>query len=155
MGVPALTRAASEVVRVRVASSRCAWTEDHRRLVTLVEMDVLERWKGETGKRLTVLQLGGEKDGIGQRVEGVLSLATGEELVLFLERQGGLYRVVGLSEGIYRVERPSGAGLPRAVPASVPGLVLLSAAPEVAAQQRVALPLETLRRAVLAEAIRQ
>jgi hypothetical protein len=150
MDLAALTQAASGIVRVRVMSSRCAWTEDHRRLVTFVEVEVLEGWKGPVAARLTVLQPGGERDGIGQRVAGVASLDAGEELVLFLERQGQLYRVVGLSQGVYRVERPADGSAPRAVPAAVQGLTLV-ASPGQAPHPRSSLSLEALREGVRRE----
>jgi hypothetical protein len=151
MDVAALTHAASDIVRVRVAGSRCAWTEDHQRLVTFVEMEVLEGWKGAVAARLTVLQPGGERDGVGQRVAGVASLDAGEELVLFLERQGHLHRVVGLSQGVYRVERPADGSAPRAVRAAVQGLTLV-AAPGQARHPRSSLSLEALREGVRREA---
>jgi hypothetical protein len=124
MDVPGLTRAASDVVRVRVSSSRSAWTEGHRHLITLVEVEVLERWKGSGPWRLQVVQPGGELDGVGQRVAGVPALAAGEEAVLFLERHGPGHSVVGLAQGVYRVERTSGEV--RAVPAELHGLGLVA-----------------------------
>jgi hypothetical protein len=150
MDVAALTRAASDVVRARVTSSRCAWTEDHRRLVTFVEMEVLEGWKGPAPATLTVLQPGGERDGIGQRVAGVASLNAGEELVLFLERQGQLHRIVGLSQGVYRVQRTADGSAAWAVPVAVQGLALV-AAPGSALQPRPAVSLEALRDGVRRE----
>jgi len=125
MDVPALTRAATDVVRVRVGSSRVAWTDDHRRLVTFVEVSVLETWKGAAADRLTLAQPGGERDGIGQHVSGVAPLTPGEEVVLFLEAQGPLHRVVGLAQGVYRVERGDPASAARAVPAGLEGLELV------------------------------
>jgi hypothetical protein len=124
MDVSALTRAASDVVRVRVSSTRSAWMDEHRRLVTLVEVEVLERWKGSAQGTLRVVQPGGELDGVGQRVAGVASLAVGEEVVLFLERQPPWHQVVGLAQGVYRVERAQGAA--RAVPADTGGLTLVA-----------------------------
>lgn len=153
MDVPALTRAASDVVRARVTSTRCAWTADHRRLVTFVEVEVLEGWKGPAPAALTLLQPGGERDGIGQRVEGVASLEVGEELVLFLQRQGPLYRLVGLSQGVYRVERGAGRAA-QAVPADVGGLVLVVPSGR-ALGPRVSLPLDGLRESVRQEVQRE
>ena len=124
MDVTALSRAATEVVRVRVSSTRCAWMDEHRRLVTLVEVEVLERWKGSAQGVLRVLQPGGELDGIGQRVAGVAPLAVGEEVVLFLERRGPWHSAVGLAQGVYRVDRGAGAAL--AVPADAHGLTLVA-----------------------------
>jgi hypothetical protein len=117
-------------------------------------VEVLEAWKGPARASLTLLQPGGERDGLGQRVAGVASLDVGEELVLFLERQGPLHRVVGLSQGVYRVERgPDGRGT-RAVPAAVQGLALV-AAPGRALQPRPPVALEALREAVWREVQRE
>src|SRR5262249_19080148 len=96
MDVPALTAHATEVVHGRIVSSVPGWTGDHRRIVTRVEVEVLETWKGTVAGKLTVVQPGGEVDGIGQRVSGVAELGPGEEVVLFLERTGPNHRVVGL-----------------------------------------------------------
>jgi hypothetical protein len=147
MDVPALTAQASDVVRGRVLSSVAGWTGDHRRIVTRVEVEVLETWKGSAAGRLTVLQPGGEIDGIGQRVSGVAELGPGEEVVLFLERTGSSHRVVGLAQGVYRVSTAEGAR--QAVPASLEGLELVAPA-ERAPGPRVRLPLAQLRETVRA-----
>ncbi|HZX40587.1 MAG TPA: hypothetical protein VFE93_02035 [Myxococcaceae bacterium] len=145
MDLSSLTAQATDVVRGRVISSTPSWTGDHRRIVTRVEVEVLEAWKGSATGRLTVVQPGGELDGIGQRVTGVAQLGPGEELVLFLERTGQHHRVVGLAQGVYRVS--SAAGVRQAVPASLEGLELITpAGPAPAARQ--AMPLARLREAV-------
>jgi len=144
MDAPALTHAATDIIRGRVVSSRSAWTDDHRRLVTFVDVDVLENWKGHAGDKLTLVQPGGERDGFGQSVAGVAPLGVGEELVLFLERQGPLFRVVGLSQGVYRVESAPSGGAARAVPVVVEGLHLVPPAGRMPGARR-ALPLEELR----------
>src|SRR5262249_38687375 len=61
---------------------------DHRRLVTHGGGEVRDPWKGTAAGRITVVQPGGERDGIGQRVSGVAPLSSGERVVLFLERSG-------------------------------------------------------------------
>ncbi len=66
--------------------------------------------RAERHGRITVVQPGGERDGIGQRVSGVAELSSGERVVLFLERAGPLHRVVGLAQGVYRVHPGDGAG---------------------------------------------
>jgi hypothetical protein len=147
MDVPALTRAATDVVRGRVVSSTPAWTGDHRRIVTRVTVQVVESWKGTAAGTLTVVQPGGEIDGIGQRVDGVAPLAGGDEVVLFLERSGPNHRVVGLAQGVYRVS--TDGATPRAVPAALEGLHLAApAGPAPAA--RVAMTIPELRDAVRA-----
>ncbi|HVP62392.1 MAG TPA: hypothetical protein VMT11_17670 [Myxococcaceae bacterium] len=123
MDVSALTAASSEVVRARVASSRAEWSGDHRRIVTRVDLEVLESWKGLAVGRLTVLQPGGARDGLVQQVAGVAPLAPGEEVVLFLARSGPYHRVVGLAQGVYRISRRPDA---EAFPASLEGLDLVA-----------------------------
>jgi len=146
MDVPALTTHATDVVRGKVLASTPTWTGDHRRIVTRVEVEVLETWKGSAAGRITVLQPGGELDGIGQRVSGVAELGAGEEVVLFLERAGPHHRVVGLAQGVYRV---SSAGARQAVPASLEGLELVPP-PGATPAARRAMPLPQLREAVQA-----
>jgi hypothetical protein len=126
MDLPALTAAATDVVDSRVVSSSSEWTGDHRRIVTQVVVAVREAWKGTATGRLTVVQPGGERDGIGQRVSGVAPLAVGERVVLFLERTGLQHRVVGLAQGVYRVLPSADVREERAVPASLDGLELVS-----------------------------
>jgi len=153
MDVPALTHAASDVVQARVTSSRTEWTEDHRRLMTFIELDVLQTWKGSPRGRLTVVQPGGERDGLAQRVAGVAVLDVGNEVALFLERQGPLWRVVGLSQGVYRVERQAD-GAARAVPVAVDGLQLV-VPPGSSPHPRAAVPLDELQGQVRREVQRE
>lgn len=149
MDVPALTAAATDVVDGRVVSSSSEWTGDHRRIVTRVVVDVREAWKGTATGRITVVQPGGERDGIGQRVSGVAALADGERVVLFLERTGTQHRVVGLAQGVYRVVPSDGTGEARAVPASLAGLELVSPAGREPGL-RAPLPVTDLRASVRA-----
>ena len=149
LDTPALTAAASDVVDGTVLSSSAVWTADHRRIVTQVVVEVRDTWKGSAAGRITVVQPGGERDGIGQRVPGVAPLASGERVVLFLERTGPYHRVVGLAQGVYRVVPADGTGELRAVPASLEGLELVSP-PGREPAARTALPLSQLRTSVQA-----
>lgn len=149
LDTPALTAAASDVVDGTVLSSSSAWSGDHRRIVTHVVVEVRDTWKGTASGRITVVQPGGERDGIGQRVSGVAPLASGERVVLFLERTGPYHRVVGLAQGVYRVVAADGTGELRAVPASLEGLELISS-PGRETAARTAMPLSQLRTSVQA-----
>ncbi|HUM12445.1 MAG TPA: hypothetical protein VLT82_15975, partial [Myxococcaceae bacterium] len=99
----------------------------------------------------TVVQPGGERDGIGQHVSGVAPLPVGERVVLFLERTGAEHRVVGLAQGVYRVVPSAGTGELRAVPAALEGLELISP-PGPAPGLRAPLSVSELRSSV--EAVR-
>ena len=149
MDLAALTAAASDVVEARVVSSSASWTGDHRRLVTHVLVEVGETWKGTASGRITVVQPGGERDGIGQRVSGVAPLASGERVVLFLERNGPYHRIVGLAQGVYRVVSTAGTAELNAVPAALEDLELVPP-PGRAPAARRPLPVSELRSAVQA-----
>src|SRR6516225_161182 len=103
LDVQGLTAAATDVVYGRVLSGSSGWSGDHRRIVTRVAVAVLERWKGTTEGQVTVLRPGGQVGDLVQEVSGVAELRPGDEVVLFLARTGPYHRVVGLSQGIYRV----------------------------------------------------
>jgi hypothetical protein len=149
LDTPALVAAATDVVDGNVVSSTSVWTGDHRRIVTQVVVDVRDTWKGSAAGRITVVQPGGERDGIGQRVSGVAPLSTGERVVLFLERTGPYHRVVGLAQGVYRVVPVEGSTELRAVPASLEGLELVSP-PGQSPAARTPMALSALRSTVQA-----
>ncbi len=146
-----LTDSAQTVVHGRIVRSEPRWTDDHRRIVTVVTLRALETWKGSHAGTVTVLQPGGEIGRIGQRVEGVAALREGDEVVLFLARQGPAHVLVGLAQGVYRVERDPG-GAVRAVPASTGDVGWVEARGGEARLARVPLALADLRNQVLAAA---
>jgi len=144
-----LAAASTDVVDGNVVSTSSVWTGDHRRIVTQVVVEIRDTWKGSAAGRVTVVQPGGERDGIGQRVSGVAPLSSGERVVLFLERSGPYHRVVGLAQGVYRVVPVEGSSELRAVPASLEGLELVSPSGHQAAA-RTPMSLSALRASVQA-----
>jgi hypothetical protein len=115
-----LARKSELVVRGTVGRIDSHWTGDHRRIVTDVEIQVIEALKGAPAKVVVVEQPGGEVGNLGQRVEGVARFASGEEVVVFLERRGGeRYLLSGMAQGKYRVERSSDGKAVFAVPEDV------------------------------------
>jgi hypothetical protein len=103
--VPALTRLSDAVVRGRVVSLQSHWTADGLRIVTDVRLEVVEALKGAPGRTITIRQPGGTVGNIGQRVSGLASFKPGEEVVVFLERQGPVHVVAGLAQGKFHLER--------------------------------------------------
>jgi len=103
--LPELASAADLVARVRVAGEASRWDASHRRIYTDVTVAVEEVYKGDArvGDALVVTRLGGSVDGVGMRVAGEVSLAAGEESILFLRRheprRGGRLTVVGMAQG--------------------------------------------------------
>jgi len=147
MDPPALGRASDAVVRVRVEGVSARWSVDKRRILTDVRVRVLERIAGECGETLQVVQPGGVVGDVGQKVDGVPGFTQGEEAVLFLERLGTVYGLVGLAQGKWTVERAKAEVLARPVPVGA-RVVELETGREVGPSP--ALPLESLVRQVRA-----
>src|SRR5262249_55709368 len=119
MDVVALTRASQCVVRARVTSVSSQRSPSGR-ITTSVE---LEPWAGPDVQTLRMFIPGGVVGEIGQRVEGAPSFAAGEEVVLFLAARGSSYQPVGLGQGVWRVDRSTGAELVR--PERLDGVLLV------------------------------
>lgn len=79
---------------------------------------VLESWKGSPASSLDVVVPGGQIGRLQQTVAGAPVLTPGSELVLFLwKSRSGLTHVIGLSQGVFKLER------------NAAGTVLLNRAP--------------------------
>lgn len=106
--LPQLVQKSDAVVRGTVKSVRSRWSSDRSRIVTDVELEVAESLKGSPGSSLLILQPGGVVGEVGQQISGLPSFVEGEEVVVFLERRGtSAFRVRGMAQGKYRVERSS------------------------------------------------
>ena len=149
----ALTRHSVAVLQGRVFSVSTRWSQDGMHVLTDVELDVDQVWKGRAGKRVRVTQLGGEHDGIGQQVAGMAAFSAQEEVVVFLEAPTGQsFQLAGMAQGKYRVDRTHGV---RAIPESLSGVQWVDEKthePLASAPARPALPLDELRAQVEAAA---
>jgi hypothetical protein len=145
----ALVQSSDLIVHGNVHSMNSRWSSDHRRIVTDVELDVVEALKGSPSSRVTVLQPGGDVGDIGQRVEGLAAFDVGEEVFLFLQRHGTeRYRVSGMAQGKFHIER-SPAGTAIAVPERLHGaLVLDPITGQPTTPNTQSMDLESLRQAV-------
>lgn len=101
------------VVRGTVGSVRSFWNDSQTKILTETVIDIDETYKGNAGSTTRILQLGGVVDNVRMHVYGAPSWTRGEEVVLFLERiDAGSYRVSGLSQGKFKVERDPVTGEP-------------------------------------------
>ena len=73
------------VVRGTVVEERSYWNDAKTRILTEVEIEVAQSFKGSAPTRLRVVQMGGIVGTTKMTVAGALSWRTGEEVVLFLE----------------------------------------------------------------------
>lgn len=106
ISVEELTRRSDLILRGRVDGVSAAWSEDGARIFTTAEVVPSAFWRGGAAGTVKVLVPGGVVGHVAQRVDGAPSLTPGEEVVLFLIRaEAGDYRVSGLVQGKYTVER--------------------------------------------------
>lgn len=119
LSLPQLVEQSDAVVVASVESAASSWLGG--RIVTDSVVVVGDGLDGASANaRLVVRTLGGEVDGIGQRVFGEPQLRAGERYLLFLEAYPGasagsstaLFRPVGMSQGALPViEGPDGANV--------------------------------------------
>ena len=127
--LPELARSADTIVHGTVRRVESRWSGDGRRIVTDVEIQVTEALKGQPGGTVLVTQPGGRVGDIGQKVSGLATFVSGEEVVVFLSRQGPqAFRVSGMAQGKYQVQRPEGESRALAVPESLGDTLVLDAA---------------------------
>jgi len=105
LSLPELVGESAIVAVARVETAASAWVGG--RIVTDAVLVVDEGLAGAAaGERVTVRTLGGEVDGIGQRVSGEPWFRAGERYLVFLERLpppadegAALFRPVGMAQG--------------------------------------------------------
>jgi hypothetical protein len=100
MDLAELTRRADRVLVGEVLVVHSDWDQARRRILTTVEVQVSEMWKGEAPRhgRIVIVQPGGTVGDIEMRVHGLPRFTPGERSVLFLRGQHHA-QVVGLGQG--------------------------------------------------------
>ncbi|WP_434381223.1 hypothetical protein [Melittangium boletus] len=149
--LPELAQSSDAIVHGTVRRVESRWSGDGRRIITDVEIQVTESLKGQPGATVLVTQPGGRVGDIGQRVSGLATFTPGEEVVVFLARQGAeAFRVSGMAQGKYKVQPPEEGRKAQAVPESLGDTLLL----DPATQAPVEAPARSLPLAELKAAIR-
>jgi hypothetical protein len=133
LDVAELCRASDVVARGVVVGSRATW--EGRRIVTLVEVRILESLKGEPGTSVVVSRPGGMIDGLAMGVPGAAKLTVGDEVVLFLQRKGDNYHSLGMGQGVYHVQIDARSG-ERIARQDLDGLAMLDATGKLTAERR-------------------
>lgn len=122
--VDALVAAADVVVRGRVYSQHSFWNADQSAILTDSRVDVHYGVFGSTSPTVTVRTFGGElpHEGIGMAVSHAPSLRVGEEVVLFLQRDGPQYTISLGEAGLFNVHGQDVLNQYLATPISLTGL---------------------------------
>jgi len=100
MSLAELAQASDRVVVGNVVGVNAAWDLQHRKIISTIEVDVDETWKGQAGvnRRIAIVQPGGSVGDIEMTVHGMPSFSVGERALLFLQGHGR-FQVVGMSQG--------------------------------------------------------
>lgn len=106
-----LVKSSREIVIGRVVDVRASWDAKRTKIFTEVELEVGRSLKGEPGRRLKLVQLGGEVDGVRYTVPGCATFRTGEEALVFVWRdRAGRAQVNALGQGKFEISREAAGG---------------------------------------------
>jgi hypothetical protein len=112
LDTPALVERSDHVAVVDVTASTAAWDARGERIVTTVELSVVESWKGPMppAARLRVVQPGGTVGDTSMVVFGTSRFSPGERALVFLRGRPDAASVVGMSQGKRLVRRDAASG---------------------------------------------
>jgi len=112
LDLPTMVTRADHVAVVDVVSVKSDWDADHERILSTIDLVVVESWKGgaAAGSHLTVVQLGGTVGDMTQVVHGITHFAPGERAVVFLTGRPEHASVVGMAQGKRLVRRDAATG---------------------------------------------
>jgi hypothetical protein len=107
-----LAQTSTAIARLRCLGSQVVW--DQGEMWTDTRFAVIERNKGLVPDVVTVRTMGGSSGHLHSLVEGVPAFEAGENVYLFLwAKPGEPYRVLGWSQGTFRITRDVHTGLER------------------------------------------
>lgn len=110
-GLHALVASSRHVVVGHVATVEPYVDRARRSVFTRVRIVVSETLKGAAADTLTIVQRGGEAEGLRVTIEGMRRFRAGEEVVLFTwQGRSGEETVNGIRQGAYAVERDEATG---------------------------------------------
>ncbi|HEX3697452.1 MAG TPA: hypothetical protein VH374_18915 [Polyangia bacterium] len=103
---------ADHIVVTDVVSVQAAWDAKHERIVSTIQLNVVESWKGPATpqSRITVVQPGGTVDDITMVVFGMTQFRPGERSLVFLRGSMTAASVVGMAQGKRALFREAATG---------------------------------------------
>jgi|HubBroStandDraft_2_1064218.scaffolds.fasta_scaffold112669_2 hypothetical protein len=112
LDMPTLVSRADNIAVVDVVSVKADWNPSHQRILTTVDLLVVDSWKGAAAPatHLQVVQPGGTAGDITMTVDGMAPFVAGERALVFLRGRPDRASVVGMAQGKRVVHRePAGA----------------------------------------------
>jgi hypothetical protein len=115
-----LSREALTIARGRVVALDARWTDDRRRVETVVTLEAESYLKGAFGPVLQFRVPGGRLGRYRSLLVGAPEFVIGQRVVVFLAARGpGVPFVLGLGQGVFRIV-PGAGGLLVTPPATLP-----------------------------------
>ena len=110
LDLPTLVTRADQISVVDVVSTKEAWNAEHDRIVTTIDVAVVDCWKGAAapGSHVQIVQSGGTVGELTMRIDGMPQFAPGERALLFLRGTAARASVVGMAQGKRPVRRETG-----------------------------------------------
>jgi hypothetical protein len=107
-----LTKRADHIAVVDVLSVQSAWDDRHQKILTTIDLSVVESWKGGAApaSHITVVQPGGTVGDVAMVVFGLSQFTPGERTLVFLRGKPGAAGVVGMAQGKRPMRRDSTSG---------------------------------------------
>lgn len=101
LDLPQMVERADHVAVVDVQSVEAAWDEKHERILTTVDLSVVEALKGTMGPAMhvKVVQPGGTVGDVTMKVFGLTQFTPGERALVFLRGSQTGASVVGMAQG--------------------------------------------------------
>jgi hypothetical protein len=111
LDMPTLVSRADNIAVVDVVSVKADWNPSHQRILTTVDLLVVDSWKGAAAPatHLQVVQPGGTVGDMTMTVDGITPFVVGERALVFLRGRSDRASVVGMAQGKRVVHRePAG-----------------------------------------------
>jgi hypothetical protein len=111
LDLPGMVSRADHIAVVDVMSVTAAWDDRHERIVSTIDLAVVERWKGSAdATHFSVAQLGGTVGDVTMVVNGMSQFSVGERALVFLRGTPQHAGVLGMAQGKRAVLRDADTG---------------------------------------------
>jgi hypothetical protein len=119
-----LSRDARVIARGEVVAVEPRWTDDRRAIETIVTLEPESYLKGASGAALQFRVPGGTLGQLRNLVVGAPRFAVGQRVIVFLGASGPrVPYILGLNQGVYRVDVSRGGQAMVSPPPVMPGVV--------------------------------
>ena len=108
MSVEEMSLSAEAIVRGVVTDVSAFKDPKTERIYTLNTVSVTERIKGQSPDSVVVRQIGGTYQGMTVQVPGTPRFEVGEQVVLFLTKEGSLHFLRGMGQGGFSIVKDNG-----------------------------------------------